>query len=657
MISGLLHAKYYFCPMKRTMVNKWVFVLTFQLFVLFSHAQLNINHYMRVGETRIAIGNYVGAIEYFNIVIRFKPYMPEPYFFRGVAKHMLEDFHGAIIDYEKAIEIKPYYPDAYTRLGMAYHALNDYDSAIKNYNKALELDPLNEGVYNNRGIAKISKRDVEGALLDYNKALEINPGSTNTLMNRSNAKIIKGDIKGAIQDLNQVIIIRPHFAGAYLNRGLARFELNDYASAMRDFDECINLEPENALAYNNRGIIKQKLEDYNGAIMDYDMSIQLDPGMANAYFNRAMAREVLKRPGFESDYQIAAELNPQYDLSKYTVRNEPSARQTSAKNQNKPQNQTASNAGNQVTSQPADSIASLEKGKNREDEIKRRRRLNLIVSDNRNLQREKPSDPNDPFIQNRSIQVELQPIFMVAAYDKNSVNYERLQYYNADIEALNIANNYNPMLTITNKILTDDQKMFQNFILYFNEKIRISGNGLNYLNRGIFNCLTDNYNQALSDLNKAVELNPASATAYLTRANCRLKMTERIESLSPLQGNVPVTGKTEAATRSPGSKIIMGNSDYDLILADYSQSVKLQPEFFFGYYNRAFIYLKLGNYPLAMDDLNKAIAMEADFAEAYYNRGLTKIYLNDTQGGALDLSKAGELGLVEAYSVIKRYCN
>ena len=639
------------------MVKKWGCVLILQLFVLFSHAQLNIDHYIRVGETRIAIGNYVGAIEYFNIVIRFKPYMPEPYFFRGVAKHMLEDFHGAIIDYEKAIEIKPYYPDAYTRLGMAYHALNDYDSAIKNYNKALELNPDNEGVYNNRGIAKISKKDVEGAILDYNKALEINPGSTNTLMNRSNAKIIKGDIKGAIQDLNQVIVIRPHYAGAYLNRGLARFEMNDYASAMRDFDQCIRLEPENALAYNNRGIIKQKLEDYNGAIMDYDMAIQLDAGMANAYFNRAMAREVLKRPGFENDYQIAADLNPQYDLSKYTVRNEQKANQATAKNQKPSQNQATANAGTQAASQPNDTIVSREKEKSREEEIKRRRRLNLIVSDNRNLQREKPSDPDDPYIQNRNIQVELQPIFMVTAYDKNSVNYERLQYYNADIEALNVANNYNPMLTITNKILTDDQKLFQNFILFFNEKIRIAGNSLNYLDRGIFNCLTDNYNQALGDLNKAIELDPSSVAAYFSRANCRYRMTEKIESLTPLQGNMMVNRRAGENTISQDSKIIKGTSDYDLILADYSQSVKMKPEFFFGYFNRAFIYLKLGKYQQAMEDLNKAIALESEFAEAYYNRGLTKIYLNDTQGGALDLSKAGELGLAEAYSIIKRYCN
>ena len=42
-----------------------------------SKAQLNINHYIRVGETRIQIGNYTGAIEYFNIVLKFRPYLPE----------------------------------------------------------------------------------------------------------------------------------------------------------------------------------------------------------------------------------------------------------------------------------------------------------------------------------------------------------------------------------------------------------------------------------------------------------------------------------------------------------------------------------------------------------------------------------------------------
>lgn len=112
--------------------------------------QLNIDHFIRVGETRIQIGNYVGAIENFNIVIRFKPHLPEPYYFRALAKHQLEDFRGAIQDYNTAIEIKPFYPDAFMNRGLAYLQLNEFKKAIEDYNRAIELDPNNSNIYNNR---------------------------------------------------------------------------------------------------------------------------------------------------------------------------------------------------------------------------------------------------------------------------------------------------------------------------------------------------------------------------------------------------------------------------------------------------------------------------------------------------------------------------
>jgi len=127
--------------MKRTIIIILLLASVFQ-----SQAQLNINHYIRVGRTRISIGNYTGAIEYFNIVIKFKPYLAEAYLYRGSAKHSLEDYRGAIKDYNKAIEIKPYYPRAYNNRGMAYHNLKKYDKAIADYNKALEFNPDDESI-------------------------------------------------------------------------------------------------------------------------------------------------------------------------------------------------------------------------------------------------------------------------------------------------------------------------------------------------------------------------------------------------------------------------------------------------------------------------------------------------------------------------------
>ncbi len=650
-------AKCYFCDMKR--VGDGIAILTVLWFLITgtASAQLNINHYMRVGQTRISIGNFVGAIEYFNIVIRFKPFMPEPYFYRGVAKHMLEDYHGAIQDYDKAIVIKPYYPDAYTRRGMAYHALEDYPRAILDYDKALEFNPRDEGIFNNRGIAKLAGKDVKGAIEDYDRALEINPNSTHALMNRSNAKIMNGDIRGAIQDLNSVILIRPHYGGAYLNRGLARFELNDYASALRDYDQCLRLEPGNAMAYNNRGIVKHKLEDLAGAIMDYDMALKLDPGMANAYFNRGMAREVLGRPGFDNDYRIAADLNPRYDLSRRLSEAEAANRQAG---QQQTGAQTSANTatGGQTSGQtsgqePGDRTAAREK----EEETRRRRRLSLIVSDSRNDRENKSADPDDPFVQNLRFQIDLQPLFLICAFDKNSVNFERLQYYSPEIDRMNQKNNYYPTLSIANRNFGVYQSLFRNFILYFNEKTLLSDDSHNRLNRGIFHCLTGDYTMSLADLDAALKKDSGNALAWFSRGNCRFRMAEHIEQLASSGGLVSLPRNPEDATAAgPGNPEVI-SGDYELILRDYDRALSLLPGFFFGYYNRAYLYLRTRHYDRAMADLDRAIELEPEFAEAYFNRGLAKIYLDDTTGGAHDLSKAGELGLVEAYSIIKQYCN
>ena len=62
-----------------------------------------------------------------------------------------------------------------------------------------------------------------------------------------------------------------------------------------------------------------------------------------------------------------------------------------------------------------------------------------------------------------------------------------------------------------------------------------------------------------------------------------------------------------------------------------------------------------GKLPEAYNDYTKAIELNPAFAEAYYNRGLVQIFMKDTRKGCLDMSKAGELGIPEAYEILKQY--
>ena len=51
---------------------------------------------------------------------------------------------------------------------------------------------------------------------------------------------------------------------------------------------------------------------------------------------------------------------------------------------------------------------------------------------------------------------------------------------------------------------------------------------------------------------------------------------------------------------------------------------------------------------------HNVIELKPDLAEAYYNRGLMYLRMGNKNMGVADLSKAGELGVLPSYNVLKR---
>ncbi len=86
-------------------------LLSFSSFL--SVAQINTDRVMNIGRNALYFEDYILSMQYFNQVIKVKPYMAEPYFYRGVAKLSLDDFKGAEEDCTLCIERNPFIVNAY----------------------------------------------------------------------------------------------------------------------------------------------------------------------------------------------------------------------------------------------------------------------------------------------------------------------------------------------------------------------------------------------------------------------------------------------------------------------------------------------------------------------------------------------------------------
>ena len=73
------------------------------------------------------------------------------------------------------------------------------------------------------------------------------------------------------------------------------------------------------------------------------------------------------------------------------------------------------------------------------------------------------------------------------------------------------------------------------------------------------------------------------------------------------------------------------------------------------YYNLGNLYCLSSEHIASLENYTKAIELYPYMGDAYFNRGLVLIYLKDKEKGCIDLSRAGELGVADAYGVIKKY--
>lgn len=128
-----------------------------------------------------------------------------------------------------------------------------------------------------------------------------------------------------------------------------------------------------------------------------------------------------------------------------------------------------------------------------------------------------------------------------------------------------------------------------------------------------------NYDSALVDLNKAVELAPQNDAWYNRRGNLYADIGEHEKALEDYTRAIALSPEIAVYYANRGSSYY--NLDkLDLAIADFTQCIKLEPDNAENFNSRGVIYHEAERYENAIADYSRAIALAPKIALYYLNR-------------------------------------
>lgn len=650
--------------------------LMFFLASLCVYGQYKVERLILSGRVALHYEDYVLSIQYFNQALTQKPFLWEPWQLRAIAKFYLDDWSGAEADASKAIELNPYITELYDLRGISRIRLEQYAGAIEDYSKAISLEPSNRNYWYNRAACYMEQKDYDGALMqldtiidkwkDYaptyllkaevylnrkdtltaedwvKKSLEVDSFNANAWRFRANLALQKERWKDADLFFSKSLHLKPKDSGSLINRALARLRLNNLRGAMSDYDDALEYDPNSFLAHYNRGLLRQQVGDDNRAIEDFDYVLTFEPDNVMALLNRATlldktgnlrgairdySKVIEKFPNFWTGLHYRAECYRRLGMKAQAERDEFRILKAQMDKHLGMQNRWSRKK-----------IAAVRKM----SDIDPEKYNQVVVEDNPEPVQEYKSEYRGK-VQNRQVTEQYQPYIALTYADKRGeIGYRAL--YDDAAETLRMEMNasfssYGVNVPKLGCVGESSGVQAASEVDTLSEVIRKTKETktaeLLLLARSVAYSSEQNYQEALKDVNSYLQINPASIVALWQRAVCSAMVAEYEKGLTP----------KDAALRKAG------------VMSDFDKLVELAPRNAYVLYCYGTFCARMQEYDKAIELFTKVIEQETQLSYAYYNRGLAYLASGKAQQAKTDFSKAGELGLYNAYSLMKKKGN
>ena len=160
-----------------------------------------------------------------------------------------------------------------------------------------------------------------------------------------------------------------------------------------------------------------------------------------------------------------------------------------------------------------------------------------------------------------------------------------------------------------------------------------------YHNLGVTYRKLGNYAQAITDFDRAIEINPEYAEAYYSRGVTHGKLGDHRQAISDYDRAIGINPELALAYINRGAAY-HELGDQKQAISNYDRAIEINPKYAETYNNRGIAYGELGNRTQAISDYDRAIEINPEYAEAYNNRGAVYGMLRNNRQAISDYDKA-----------------
>lgn len=611
---------------------------------------------MLMGRNALYYEDYVLAIQRFNSVITAKPYLAEPYFYRGLAKFYLEDYAGAEADCTKALERRPYSAQYYNLRGLCRVNMDMYALAIDDYRASIQQNLMERNNWHNMVVClmELDRFDEADAALDsmmilwpkesaqctmkasislarkdtiqaevwVDSALVLDKYDGGAWSMKASMHIKREEYPEAESALDKAITQKPRMPLLHVNRAMTRFQQNKIRGAMADYDQAIEIDANNYIAHYNRALLRAQVGDDNRAIEDFNYVLSVEPDNMIALYNRAILYDqtgdfraairdistvIEEYPQFWAGYRqrasILRKIGDVYGAERDEFRVLKAQMEV----------RTGTYKVQKTTRKKSE--------RNIED-------YNKLVVDDEQDNLDAYASEFRGRVQNRQTELKCQPMYLLGFYRKEHPT-RRYVPYSSKVEEFSAKSGMQqPILVVNGQIPLDStriskhqERIVQDMVLGLSCQLVMDY----YIVR--------DFESAMSVLDSIIVSDKDVSPFYhFLRAQVRVSQLEA-QPLS--EGEMHLTCLD--------------------IIQDLKYCTNSIPDFPYASFNMGNIYVKLKEYYYAIEAYTDAIRRDPAMPEAYFNRAVAHILQGNLEQALSDFSQAGEMGLYQAYNLIKKY--